>query len=88
MNTKFFNRAVGHANILVGDNIDRTAIQAQFADLLAEMNGEPLADFKARLATEKRKNKKELETFGPKIEAYQNTMPPAEDYAALEQEDK
>ncbi|MFQ8748624.1 MAG: AAA family ATPase [Alistipes finegoldii] len=71
---------------LVGDNIDRTAIQAQFADLLAEMNGEPLADFKARLATEKRKNKKELETFGPKIEAYQNTMPPAEDYAALEQE--
>ena len=71
---------------LVGDNIDRTAIQAQIADLLAEMNGEPLADFKARLATEKRKNKKELETFGPKIEAYQNTMPPAEDYAALEQE--
>lgn len=71
---------------LVGDNIDRTAIQAQFADLLAEMNGEPLADFKARLAAEKRKNKKELETFGPKIEAYQNTMPPAEDYAALEQE--
>ena len=59
---------------LVGDNIDRTAIQAQFADLLAEMNGEPLADFKARLATEKRKNKKELETFDPKIEAYQNTM--------------
>jgi len=71
---------------LVGDNIDRTAIQAQFADLLAEMNGEPLADFKARLAAEKRKNKKELDTFAPKIEAYQNTMPPTEDYTALEQE--
>ena len=50
------------------------------------MNGEPLADFKARLAAEKRKNEKELDTFAPKIEAYQNTMPPAEDYAALEQE--
>lgn len=71
---------------LVGDNIDRTAIQAQFADLLAEMNGEPLADFKARLAAEKRKNKKELDTFAPKIEAYQNAMPPTEDYIALEQE--
>ncbi|WP_417174548.1 AAA family ATPase, partial [Alistipes putredinis] len=71
---------------LVGDNIDRTAIQTKFADLLAEMNGEALADFKARLAAEKRKNKKELDTFAPKIEAYQNAMPPAEDYAALEQE--
>ena len=71
---------------LVGDNIDRTEIQARFADLLAEMNGEPLADFKARLAAEKRKNKKELDTFAPKIEAYQNTMPPTEDYTALEQE--
>ena len=50
------------------------------------MNGEPLADFKARLAAEKRKNKKELDTFAPKIEAYQNTMPPTEDYTALEQE--
>ena len=50
---------------LVGDNIDRTEIQARFADLLAEMNGEPLADFKARLAAEKRKNKKELDTFAP-----------------------
>lgn len=48
---------------LVGDNIDRTEIQARFADLLAEMNGEPLADFKARLAAEKRKNKKELDTL-------------------------
>lgn len=71
---------------LVGDSIDRTAVQAQFADLLAEMNGEPLADFKARLAAEKRKNKKELDTFAPKIEAYQNTMPPAEDYDAVERE--
>lgn len=71
---------------LVGDDIDRTAIQAQFAYLLAEMNGEPLADFKTRLAAEKRKNKKELDTFAPKIEAYQNTMPPSEDYAALEQQ--
>lgn len=71
---------------LVGNNIDRAAIQAQFADLLAEMNGEPLAAFKARLAAEKRKNKKELDTFGPKIEAYQNTMPPTEDYPALERE--
>lgn len=71
---------------LVGDGIDRTEIQARFAELLAEMNGEPLADFKARLATEKRKNKKELDTFAPKIEAYQNTMPPAEDYDAIERE--
>lgn len=71
---------------LVGDSIDRTAVQTQFADLLAEMNGEPLADFKARLAAEKRKNKKELDTFAPKIEAYQNTMPPAEDYDAVERE--
>lgn len=71
---------------LVGDSIDRTEIQARFADLLAEMNGEPLADFKARLAAEKRKNKKELDTFAPKIEAYQNTMPPAEDYDAIERE--
>lgn len=69
---------------LVGDSIDRTAIQAQFSDLLAEMNGEPLADFKARISAEKRKNKKELDTFTPKIEAYQNAMPPTEDYAALE----
>lgn len=71
---------------LVGGSIDRTAVQTQFADLLAEMNGEPLADFKARLAAEKRKNKKELDTFAPKIEAYQNTMPPTEDYAAVERE--
>lgn len=71
---------------LVGDGIDRTEIQARFADLLAEMNGEPLADFKARLAAEKRKNKKELDSFAPKIEAYQNTMPPAEDYDAIERE--
>lgn len=71
---------------LVGDDIDRTAIQTQFADLLAEMNGEPLAAFKTRLAAEKRKNKKELDTFAPKIEAYQNTLPPSEDYAALEWE--
>lgn len=71
---------------LVGDNIDRTAIRTQFADLLAEMNGEPLADFKARLTAEKRMNKKELAMFGPKIEAYLNTMPPTEDYAAVEQE--
>ncbi|WP_418991882.1 AAA family ATPase [Alistipes sp.] len=71
---------------LVGDRIDRTELRARFADLLAEMNGEPLADFKVRLAAEKRKNKKELDTFAPKIEAYLNTMPPAEDYAALERE--
>ena len=71
---------------MVGDGIDRTTIRTRFADLLAEMNGEPLADFKARLAAEKRKNKKELDTFAPKIEAYQNTMPPSEDYAALERE--
>lgn len=71
---------------LVGDDIDRTAIQAQFAYLLAEMNGDDLAAFKTRLAAEKRKNKKELDTYAPKIEAYQNTMPPSEDYAALERE--
>lgn len=28
MNTKFFNRAVGHANILVGDNIDQLVSEA------------------------------------------------------------
>lgn len=71
---------------LVGDDIDRTEIQTRFADLVAEMNGEPLAAFKTRLTAEKRKNKKELDTFAPKIEAYQNTMPPTEDYAALERE--
>jgi DNA repair exonuclease SbcCD ATPase subunit len=72
---------------LVGDNIDRTAIQAQFADLLAEMNGEPPPEFQAAPAgPAPKKKKKELDTFAPKIEAYQNTMPPTEDYTALEQE--
>lgn len=28
MNTKFFNRAAGHANILVGDNIDQLVGEA------------------------------------------------------------
>lgn len=28
MNTKFFNRAAGHANILVGDNIDQLVSEA------------------------------------------------------------
>lgn len=28
MNTKFFNRAAGHANILVGDNIDQLVDEA------------------------------------------------------------
>ena len=60
---------------LVGDNIDRTAIQAQLPTLLAEMNGEPSADFKARLATESARTKKELETLAQRSKHIKTRCP-------------
>lgn len=55
--------------------VDKTEINAQFADLIAAMNGEPLAMFKKRIAAEKRENKVELAKCEPAIAAYKRAMP-------------
>ena len=71
---------------LVGDGIDKTAIRAKYADIIAKMNGEDVSEFRRRIAADKRQTKKDLAECDPKIAAYTDSLPVPEDYAALEKE--
>lgn len=66
--------------------VDKTDLQTEFADLIAAMNGEPLAAFKKRIAAEKRENKSEIAKCEPAIAAYKRAMPEPVDVAALNAE--
>lgn len=58
-------------------------LQTEFADLLAEMRGEPMEQFKKRVAADKRANRKDLETATANIAAWQKALPEAVDAEAL-----
>ena len=66
---------------LVEDRKD--ALQEQFADLLAEMRGEPMEQFKKRVAAEKRANKADLATATSNIAAFKKTLPEDVDTEAV-----
>lgn len=70
---------------LAGD-IDRTEINTKFADLIAEMNGEPLAAYRKRIATAKRESKADVAKCEPAINAYKRAMPEPVDVDALTKE--
>lgn len=67
---------------LVGES-GRDGLQAQFADLLAEMRGEPMEQFKRRVAAEKKANKADLATATANIAAFKKTLPEAVDAEGL-----
>lgn len=67
---------------LVGES-GRDGLQAQFADLLAEMRGEPMEQFKRRVAAEKKANKQDLATATANIAAFKKTLPEAVDAEGL-----
>ena len=50
-------------------------LQKQFSELLAEMNGEPMEQFKIRVAAQKRANKADLATATANIAAFKKTLP-------------
>ena len=66
---------------LVG-NTDRAALDAEFADLVAEMRGEPMEIFRKRIAAGRRENRKDLDAATARVEAYKKTLPEAQDTAA------
>lgn len=67
---------------LVGES-GRDGLQAQFADLLAEMRGEPMEQFKRRVAAEKKANKADLATATANIAAFKKALPEAVDAEGL-----
>lgn len=67
---------------LVGES-GRDGLQAQFADLLAEMRGEPMERFKRRVAAEKKANKADLATATANIAAFKKALPEAVDAEGL-----
>lgn len=66
---------------LVGDT-GKEGLREQFADLVSEMNGEPMELFKKRIAAEKKANRDDLKTVTTDIAAYQRTLPEEIDVAA------
>lgn len=67
---------------LVGES-GRDGLQAQFADLLAEMRGEPMEQFKRRVAAEKKANRQDLATATANITAFKKALPEAVDAEGL-----
>lgn len=67
---------------LVGES-GRDGLQAQFADLLAEMRGEPMEQFKRRVAAEKKANRQDLATATANIAAFKKALPEAVDAEGL-----
>ena len=67
---------------LVGES-GRDGLQVQFADLLAEMRGEPMEQFKRRVAAEKKANRQDLATATANIAAFKKTLPEAVDAEGL-----
>lgn len=67
---------------LVGES-GRDGLQTQFADLLAEMRGEPMEQFKRRVAAEKKANRQDLATATANIAAFKKTLPKAVDGEGL-----
>lgn len=73
-------------NILlsIADNdIDRDGLRSQFADLIAEMNGEPMEKFRKRIAAAKKKLRQDLDAVDPTIRGMMKSRPEPEDYNAL-----
>ena len=71
---------------LVGDDIDRGRLEIEFAELIAEMNGEPLEQFRKRIAAAKKKCRQVLDSVEPTIRGMMKTRPDAEDFDALRTE--
>lgn len=65
---------------LVGE-ADRAALAERFADLVAEMKGEPMETFRKRIAAAKRENRKRLEEADASAAAFKKALPeiPEED---------
>lgn len=68
---------------LVGES-GQTELREQFADLLAEMAGEPLEQFKKRVAQLKKANRDDLAAATAAIAAYKKTLPDVVDKKTLE----
>ena len=67
---------------LVGES-GQEGLRERFADLLAEMRGEPMEQFKKRVAAEKKANREELATATANIAAFKKTLPEDMDAEAL-----
>ncbi len=65
---------------LVG-NTDRAALDAEFADLVAEMRGEPMEDFRKRIAAARRENRKRLDESTASVAALKKAVPEEVDTA-------
>lgn len=71
---------------LAGDEIDRSRLEGEFADLLAEMNGEPLDQFRKRVAAAKKKCREVLDSVEPTVRGMMKARPEKEDFDALRAE--
>lgn len=60
--------------------------KADYAALLAKLNGKDMEDYRKEVAVAKRKAKAELEQIQPRIDQTQRLMPATRDWAGLEKE--
>ncbi len=65
------------------DNTGKDELRERFADLVAEMNGEPMEQFRKRVAAEKKANKDRLAEATANIAAWQKALPDEIDTAAV-----
>ena len=71
---------------IVAGEIDRGRLEIEFSDLLAEMNGEPLEQFRKRTAAAKKKCRDVLAQSEPTVRGMMRARPEAEDFDALRSE--
>lgn len=69
---------------LVGDPGRDAALQEQFADLVAQMEGRPLDQFRKLVAAQRRDNKAELDKATANVSAWKQALPEPVDSAELD----
>lgn len=72
--------------IKLAGNIDTTQIQKDHAEILREMNGAKLSDFKTQIAALKKKAKDEKVQCQPRISEQQMSLPGDQDWLFIEHE--
>lgn len=74
--------------IQLAGNIDTTELNATHAEILSQMNGKTIADFKSQIAAQKSKAKAEKQQCQPRIAEVTHSLPQVQDWAAIKNEIK